>query len=176
MNATWVRPGPHARRWLDDQIAELKAGDPLAPVTVVVASNHIGLATRRSLARTGYANVRFGVLGRLVEPLGAPALAAAGWSPLTAPAEEAAVVQAVRRKGQGFGAVGAHPSLVRTLRDLFRELRAAELDDARLGALVSGAVRERPFRPPNVSVWLWQFGHRSWRFCKRLSCRSPLTW
>src|SRR5438270_11960645 len=137
MNATWVRPGPHARRWLDDQIAELKAGDPLAPVTVVVAANHIGLATRRSLARTGYANVRFGVLGRLVEPLGAPALAAAGWSPLTAPAEEAAVVQAVRRKGQGFGAVGAHPSLVRTLRDLFRELRAAELDDARLGALAA---------------------------------------
>ena len=80
MIATCVRPGPQALAWLNAKIADLKGGDPLAPVTVVVSSNHVGLATRRSLARTGYANVRFGVMGRLVEPLGAPSLSAAGQS------------------------------------------------------------------------------------------------
>lgn len=45
--------------------------------------------------------MRFGVMGRLVEPLGAPALAAAGKSPLTLPSEEAAIREAVRRKVQG---------------------------------------------------------------------------
>jgi hypothetical protein len=62
-------------RWLGARTAELQWGDPLAPVMVAFSSSHIGLATGRSLARTGYANVRFGVMGRLVEPLGAPALA-----------------------------------------------------------------------------------------------------
>jgi hypothetical protein len=31
------------------------------------------------------------------------------------------------------------------------------------------------FLPPHVSVWLWQFGHRSRRFSNRLSSPSPLT-
>src|SRR5258708_28450963 len=112
-------------------IAKLKRVDPLAPVTVVVSSNHIGLAVRRGLARDGYANVRFGVMGRLVEPLGAPALAAVGKSPLTLPSEEAAIREAVRRRGQGFGAVGEDPALVRALAELFRELRQAAGDSDR---------------------------------------------
>src|SRR5207248_9159893 len=123
-----VRPGQDALAGLGSRLVELKASDPLAPVTVIVSSNHVGLATRRDLARRGYANVRFGVIGRLVEPLGAPALAASGRSPLTAPAEEAAIVEAIRQRGSPFGEVGAHPALVRTLRDLFRELREAQID------------------------------------------------
>ena len=61
--------------------------------------------------------------------------AAADKTPLTLPAEEAAILEAVRRKGQGIGDVGTHPSLVKRLRELFRELRAAELDSERLAEL-----------------------------------------
>lgn len=135
MNLTTVRPGAESLAWLGSRLAALKGGDPLAPVTVVVSSNHVGLATRRDLARRGYANVRFGVMGRLVEPLGSPHLAVAGKSPVTSAAEEAAIAEAIRRRGAGFGEVGAHPALVRTLRDLFRELRSAELDGSRLEGL-----------------------------------------
>lgn len=130
-----VRPGRKSLDWLGARIAELKGGDPLAPVTVVVSSNHVGLAARRNLARDGYANVRFGVMGRLVEPLGASALAAAGRSPLTLPPQEAAIREAIRRKGQAFGEVGDHPALVRVLGELFHELREAEADEARLRQL-----------------------------------------
>src|SRR6266851_3715827 len=135
VNLIRVRPGRQSIAWLKGRIAELKGIDPLAPVTVVVSSNHVGLAARRGLARTGYANVRFGVMGRLVEPLGAPSLSAAGQSPLTAPTEEAAIVEAIHRSGHGFGEIGAHPALVKTLRELFRELRAAEVDPAQLQSL-----------------------------------------
>ena len=135
MNAACVRPGPQALGWLKTKIVELKGNDPLRPITVVVSSNHVGLAIRRTLARTGYANVRFGVMGRLVEPLGASNLARSGKTPLTRPAEEAAILEAVRRKGHGFGEVGLHPALVKTLRELFGELRTAELDSGRLEEL-----------------------------------------
>jgi len=135
VNLVRVRPGKQSLDWLSARIAQLKRGDPLAPVTVVVSSNHVGLAARRNLARGGYANVRFGVMGRLVEPLGAPALAAAGRSPLTLPSQEAAIREAIRRKGQAFGEVGGHPALVRVLAELFRELREADKDEAWLRQL-----------------------------------------
>jgi hypothetical protein len=132
INVVRLRPGKQALDWLGERIDHLKAGDALAPVTVVVAANHVGLAARRSLALAGYANVHFGVMGRLVEPLSAPALAAAGRSPLTLPSQEAAIREAIRRKGQAFGDVREHPALVRVLGDLFGELRDAEADEARL--------------------------------------------
>jgi ATP-dependent helicase/nuclease subunit B len=135
VNLVRVRPGKQSLDWLGARIADLKGDDPLAPVTVVVSSNHVGLAARRNLARGGYANVRFGVMGRLVEPLGAPALAAAGRSPLTLPSREAAIREAIRRKGQDFKEVGEHPALVRVLGELFGELREAETDEARLQQL-----------------------------------------
>jgi ATP-dependent helicase/nuclease subunit B len=130
-----VRPGAASSAWLAERISEIKGTDPLAPVSVVVASNHVGLAARRALARSGYANVRFGVMGRLVEPLGGARLAAAGKTPLTVPAAEAAIRQAISRKGSGFGDVGAHPALVRALGELFGEIRGAEVDGARLDEL-----------------------------------------
>jgi hypothetical protein len=130
-----VRPGPRSLEWLTATIAELKAGDPLAPVTVVVASNHIGLALRRTLAQTGYANVRFGVIGRLLEPFGAPGLTAAGRAPLTGATEEAVIREAVRRRGEPFGSVSMHPALIKALRELFRDIRRAELDEEGISAL-----------------------------------------
>ena len=134
LTAVRVRPGPSSVAWLAGRIAELKGGAPMAPVTVAVPSNHVGLALRRSLARSGYANVRFGVMGRLVEPLGAPALAASGRTPLTVPARDAAIREAIRRKN-AFAEIGAHPALVETLAELFGELRDAELDEGALARL-----------------------------------------
>ena len=80
-----------------------QGADPLGPVTVVVPSNHIGLALRRKLARQGCANVRFGVMGRVVEPFGAPALAEQGRTPMTTASEEAAIREAVRRAPRRSG-------------------------------------------------------------------------
>ena len=81
MNFALVRPGGESVAGLWTAIAEAKGADPLGPVTVVVPSNHIGLALRRKLARQGCTNVRFGVMGRVVEPFGAPALAEQGRTP-----------------------------------------------------------------------------------------------
>ena len=52
MGMTLVRTayGPDAARALRDAVAAAKGGEPLAPVTVVVPSNHVGVATRRLLS------------------------------------------------------------------------------------------------------------------------------
>ena len=42
--------GRPALEALRDAVAKAKAGDPLAPVTVVVPANHVGVTARRLLA------------------------------------------------------------------------------------------------------------------------------
>ncbi len=88
--------GATATEALGRTIAAAKAGDPLAPVTVVVPGNLTGLALRRQLGgrSPGVVNVRFFVLDRLAELLGAGTLAAAGRRPLD-DAVKAALVRAV---------------------------------------------------------------------------------
>ena len=46
----WVDYGRPAAEALRQAISEAKAGEPLSPVSVVVPSNHVGVATRRLLA------------------------------------------------------------------------------------------------------------------------------
>lgn len=67
-----IRTGPSASARLKGRIPELKAGDIMASVTVIMPSNYAGLWKRRELAQTGYANVRSVVVDRVVQPLGAP--------------------------------------------------------------------------------------------------------
>src|SRR3970040_2871899 len=56
-------------------LAVAKGDDPLAPVTVVVPSNYAGLSLRARLgSERPVVNVRFLVLARLAELLGAPRL------------------------------------------------------------------------------------------------------
>ncbi len=66
--------GAAATERLGEQIAALKNGDPLAPVTVVVPTNIAGLAVRRALGGKGrgIAAVDFLKLFDLAERLGAP--------------------------------------------------------------------------------------------------------
>ena len=55
MTATLVTAayGPAASRALFDAVVAGKGGDPLAPVTVVVPTNYVGVAARR-LEATGF--------------------------------------------------------------------------------------------------------------------------
>src|SRR6266542_3531663 len=125
LSAIRMRPGPTAVGWLFDRIAELQRDDRLAPIAVIVPNNYVGLGLRRALAQRGYANVRFTILARIAEALGARALAEAGLSPLT-PIVEDALIRTAIRSAPAFGPIGQHRALVDTLRSLFRTLRERE--------------------------------------------------
>jgi ATP-dependent helicase/nuclease subunit B len=119
--------GRAATALLARQVDEAKGGDPLAPVTVVVASNYAAVAARRALAARagGVANVTFLTLHRLAERLGAPALAKADGRPVSAPVL-AAAVRAVLAEAPGvFAPVADHPATERALVAAHRELRSA---------------------------------------------------
>lgn len=127
LNAVRARPGPVAVHWLLGRVREIQAGDALRPVTVIVPNHYVGLALQRRLAGPGYANVRFTRLPGLAEPFGAPMLAARGLTPLTDIEEEAAIREALRLHGQGFGEVRQHRAVVEMLKQLFGEIREREI-------------------------------------------------
>src|SRR5688572_14019734 len=86
--------GAPATAALAEAIEAAKGDDPLAPVTVIVASNVVGLSSRRILgARGGLANVDFVTPFRLAQLVGAGVV---GGTPLTN-AVLAAAVRAVLR-------------------------------------------------------------------------------
>jgi RecB family exonuclease len=128
--------GPQAALALRDAIVEAKAGDALAPVTVAVPSNYAGLSLRRRLGsgelslaavsgRDGLVNVRFLVLARVAELLGAPSLAAQGRRPLTAPVRAEAIRAALAADPGLFRDVAEHTATERSLDATFRDLRQA---------------------------------------------------
>jgi len=119
--------GLPAREALRERLQQLKAGDPLAPVTVLVPSNYAGLSLRRALAaREPVVNVRFMVPARLAELLGAPALTREGRRPLTPWLRLTAVRVALAEQPGVFGEVASHPSTARELGRVFEELRPVE--------------------------------------------------
>ncbi|MDQ6613329.1 MAG: hypothetical protein M3083_00805 [Actinomycetota bacterium] len=135
----WVAYGREAAEALRATIAATKGVDPLAPVTVVVPSNHVGVATRRLLASgvlgpvcgrgVGLAAVTFVTPYRRAELLGAPVLAGAGRRPVSTPVI-AAALRAARGEDAGvFGPVAGNPAtataLVAAYRDVVRLCRAA---------------------------------------------------
>ncbi|MBW3557670.1 MAG: PD-(D/E)XK nuclease family protein [Actinobacteria bacterium] len=123
--------GKAAVTLLARQVVEIKGGDPLAPVTVVVASNYVAVAARRALAARpgGVVNVSFLTLHRLAERLGAPTLAAAGRRPVSAPVIAAAVRTVLDDEPGVFAPVAEHPATEGALVAAHREL-AAVPDDA----------------------------------------------
>jgi ATP-dependent helicase/nuclease subunit B len=141
--------GPDASRALHAAVAAAKAGDPLAPVTVVVPTNYVGVAARRLLGGgtlgrvteggVGIAGVTFLTVYRLAELLGAPRLAASQRRPVSTPVL-AAAVRAVLADAPGrFRPVAEHPATEAALVAAHRELSA--LDDAALDALVRTGPR-----------------------------------
>ncbi|HYU57543.1 MAG TPA: hypothetical protein VEO00_05780, partial [Actinomycetota bacterium] len=128
------------REALWEAIDDAKGDDPLAPVTVAAPSAYAGLSLRRLLAarppgraggRPGLVNVRFLPLARVAELLGAPALAAAGRRPLTAPLRTEAVRAVLAVEPGAFAGVASHPATVRSLESSFRDLRRAPLATVR---------------------------------------------
>ncbi|MCY3576605.1 MAG: PD-(D/E)XK nuclease family protein [bacterium] len=126
--------GPPATERLGDQIASLKNGDPLAPVTVVVPTNIAGLATRRALGARdqGIAAVNFLKLFDLAERLAGRQMAMEfERRPLSGPVLSATVRSVLNTDPGLFQASARHPAteqaLVRSYRDL-RELSEEQLD------------------------------------------------
>jgi ATP-dependent helicase/nuclease subunit B len=136
-------PGVHAEQYLELLIDYAQRDDRLQPVTVAVPSNFAGLALRRGLAARpgGLVNVRFMVLARVAELLGASRLSHEGKRPLTPWLRLAAISTALREHEGVFAKVAGHPATVQSLDATFRDLRHAYE-----GALPELEIRgERPF-------------------------------
>jgi RecB family exonuclease len=130
-------------------ISEAKGGEPLAPVTVVVPSNHVGVGTRRLLASgalgpvcergVGVAAVTFVTPYRLAELMGAASLAQAGRRPVSTPVIAAALRAALGAVPGVFAPVAAHPATENALVAAYRQLR--DLTDDHLDALAATSQR-----------------------------------
>lgn len=129
----YIEPIEQAQERLEDLLRQYQAEDPFAPVTVIMPTPFAGLHLRRDIGRRGLVNVRFMVLARLAELLGAPSLAAQDKRPLKPLIRFAAVRRAARGAGGQLEPFRAHPSFHASLHRTFRELRNVEKD--RLAAL-----------------------------------------
>lgn len=110
---------------LQELLRRHRADDPFAPLTVVAPTWYAGRYLSREFGRTGLVNVRFEVLARLAELLGAPSLAAQGRVPLKPLIEFTAVRRAARQASGPLKPFREHPSFHASLRRTFHELRAA---------------------------------------------------
>lgn len=139
--------GEEASDLLINRIANLKAGDPLAPVTVVVASNFLAVSTRRELAAhpNGIANVYVTAVRELAAGVGAARLAASGCRPASAPLITAAIRAALHEAPGVFEPVANHPATEQALANTYRELRripdTAALEVADCSARAADVVR-----------------------------------
>ncbi len=116
--------GRHASELLASQIVQLKAGDVLAPVTVIVASNYAGTSIRRALAGRpgGLAAVTFTTLARVAETLAASHLASLGRRPVSSPVLAEAVRRVLSSAPGRFASVSGHPATETALVSAHREL------------------------------------------------------
>jgi len=145
----WVGYGRDAAEALRARIAIAKGGEPLAPVTVVVPSNQVGVAARRLLASgalgpvcgrgTGLVGVTFLTPYRLAELLGAARLAASGRRPVSTPVLAAAIRASLAEDPGLFRPVAAHPATETALAAAYRELR--DLSPEALVAVSTGGER-----------------------------------
>ena len=145
----WVPYGADAALALRDSVAKAKAGDPLAPVSVVVPSNHVGVASRRWLSSgalgsvagsgVGLAAVTFLTVYRLAELLGAATLAGQGKRPVSTPVLAAAMRAELAAEPGLFEPVAEHPATESALVSTYRELR--DLSPAALTALATTSKR-----------------------------------
>jgi RecB family exonuclease len=143
--------GRAASATLHEVVRHAKGDEPLAPVTVLVPTNSVGVAARRRLASgelgpltsagTGIAGVAFLTVLRLAEQLAAPQLAAAGRRPVSTPVVAAAVRGVLARSPGLFAPVAEHAATEEALVAAHREL--ANLDEAQLDILAAQHARAR---------------------------------
>ncbi len=141
--------GRAASEALRGEVARAKQDSPLAPVTVVVPGNSVGVAVRRLLASgalgpvsnagSGLIGVNFLTASRLAELLAAPRLAARKRRPVSPPVVAAAVRRVLATAAGMFAPVATHPATEEALVAAVWEL--SDLDDAALDLL--GAQSER---------------------------------
>ena len=128
-------------------VARAKDGDALAPVTIVVPNNTVGVMARRALGRRGGVAAGAGVtMCRGAEGLGAPSLRAEGRRPVSTPIVDLAVKQVLAEAPGQYRSVHRHPSTVVALRDVYRELRIAGP-----GAMAGLAATRRGAEPARVA-------------------------
>jgi ATP-dependent helicase/nuclease subunit B len=149
MRVKWVEYGRPAAAALLELLRSAKQRDPLAPVTVVVPSNHVGVAARRLLASgelgavagrgTGVAGVYFLTVYRLAELMGSATLAGHGRRPVSTPVIAAALRNAVRSDPGVFSPVAENAATEVALVGAYRELR--DLSEAALERLASQSRR-----------------------------------
>jgi hypothetical protein len=138
MRVEWVRYGCPAAQALRKAISAAKAEEPLAPVSVVVPSNHVGVAARRLLASgalgqlcgqgTGVVAVSFLTVYRMAELMGSAALAAQRRRPVSTPVLTAALRRALAEDAGVFAPVADHPATEMALVSAYKELRDVSLE------------------------------------------------
>src|SRR5690606_21626125 len=132
--------------------AQAKGGDALAPVTVVVPSNHVGVTARRLLASgslgpvtdggTGVAAVTFLTVFRLAELLAAPVLAAQARGAVSCTVIAATDRRALDEEPDKCAPVAELSPAVRALVPSSAEL--SDLPHDALDALAAASTRGRP--------------------------------
>lgn len=135
-----VRYGRQASEALALTIAAAQVDDALAPVTVVVSSNFVGLSMRRLVATgrvvagrgPGLANVSFVTPFQLAELVAADLLLDS--RPITNPVLGAAVRQVLRNSPGPYARVAEHEATEAALAALFAEL--SNVDEAGLEAML----------------------------------------
>lgn len=139
----WVRFGRPALDRLTALVAELQAGDPLAPVTVVVPTNPVGVVARRAVGRAGgVAGVDFATAGALAFRLAGGEIGRRGLRRLTDQALTAAVRQSLQASDGPLRHLAGHPSAPGAVADALTRLRRAGGVDGvrRSGRQVAAAV------------------------------------
>ncbi|MEZ5170990.1 MAG: PD-(D/E)XK nuclease family protein [Acidimicrobiia bacterium] len=141
--------GRPASATLHEVVADAKADDPLAPVSIVVPTNYVGVATRRMLAEgregdvttagSGIVGISLLTLYRVAEMLGAPRLAAAHRRPVSTPVIAAAIRTVLTSDAGMFAEVAEHPTTEESLVRAHREL--SDLDSGQLDLLAGQSQR-----------------------------------
>jgi hypothetical protein len=138
-----ISGGPGAlREQLAERVRELRATDPLAPITVLVgASLQRPFLERWLAARLGaHANVRILMPGDLALLLGAPVLVDAGRRALPPLADRVLLAQVARSHTGYFEPVREMPGFGEALYRLVRELKGAGYDLSDLGPSLDGTT------------------------------------
>src|ERR1700677_4262375 len=108
MRVVWTGYGAAAYEALRGVVGEVKGGDALAPVSVLVPTNLCGVIARRVLARgvagrAGVAGLSVLTVDRLAELIAAPVLTGAGRRSATSPVVAAAWRRALAESAGVFG-------------------------------------------------------------------------